>query len=233
MASKKKLVPPPEIAEPERLGKSQQKLDAILNDEIISKQYNKVTEKLDAWERKTFKGQWALGPIPGWFLDNDVIRLSIAREWLTRRWDKEKRKFVKRYSLKEIRKMMSEYRYAIENSKYVPFEPEAQGHVSVVCSCDDAIAAGPKKGLQMMLGKEDAKHIEVGSKVIKGGHNANIKTYGTKKDREKEHEEWEKEAFNIQSHHPKWNWYKIADEVGKKFSKCGRTVRKHVKNVCK
>lgn len=252
MASKKKkLVPPPEIAEPERLGKSDQRLGAILNEEIISKQYDKATKKLDAWEKKTFKGSGALGEIPGWFPQNDVIRLSVVREWLARRWDEETRKFVKRYSLKDIMEMMVAFRKHKETNMplthyhsksktrniakptLVPFPKEAYGPVSVVCHYDDTISAGPDEGLKKMVGEQAAKQISAGSKVIRGGQNANIKTYGTKADREKQHETWRKEAVRLHQEHPKWPWYKIAEDVGNRFGKNERTIRKHVINVCK
>lgn len=188
MASKKKkLVPPPEIAEPERLGKSDQRLGAILNEEIISKQYDKATKKLDAWEKKTFKGSGALGEIPGWFPQNDVIRLSVVREWLARRWDEETRKFVKRYSLKDIMEMMVAFRKHKETNMPLthyhsksktrniakptldPFPKEAYGPVSVVCHYDDTISAGPDEGLKMMVGNEAAKAILARNKSVKKG----------------------------------------------------------------
>jgi len=223
MQRKKKT--PADIIEEERREKSKAELNSILNKKVVDRQYDKVQEKLHARERKTFKGEGAFGKVPGWFQEQKYhfVRLSNSMAWLENL-----------YSLKKVRKMMAEYRkHKIDNNP-ASLDTAEYGHMSVVCFYyDDVFAAGKEEGLKKMHGKETAKQISAGSKVIKGGHNANIKTYGTKEDREREHEEWKKEAVNLHEQHHKWPWYKIAESVGKKFGKSERTIREHVKNVRK
>jgi len=166
----------------------QKPLDSILSTNEISKIYDRVVKKLDVWERKTFKGKGALGEIPGWFQEHKyhVIRLSVARERLARRWDEEKRKFVKKYSLKEIRKMMDVFRKHQETGDPAPFDVETYGFVSVVCSCDKAISAGPDEGLKLLIGEETAKAISEKKVRLKNSEKGNTKIQNDKQEREDE-----------------------------------------------
>jgi len=188
----------------EELKKFDAKTDAIVSKKVISKQYDKATKKLDAWEKKTFKGSGALGEIPGWFPQNDVIRLSVVREWLAKRWDEETRKFVKRYSLKDIRKMMVAFRKHKETNMplthyhsksktrniakptLVPFPKEAYGPVSVVCHYDDTISAGPDEGLKKMHGNETAKAISEKKARLKYSKEGRAEIQNKKQERENE-----------------------------------------------
>jgi len=147
MPHKKKT--PADITKAKRVKKSDAEMDSILDsaDELLGRVYDQQEQS----GKKTFKGRGALGKTPYWFQEQEYhfSRLSNNRAWLKNL-----------YSLKEIRKMMAEYRKHTIHDTPASLDTAEYGHVSVVCFYDDVIAARKEKGLEMLLGKGTAKAIK-------------------------------------------------------------------------
>ena len=239
MPRKKKT--PADITEAKRLEKLNEELKSIFTEDIISKQYDKAKKKLDTWERKKFKGQGALGPIPSWFPNNEVIRLSKAREWLAKRWDEEKRKVSER-SLKDIMEKMDAFRKHQKTG--VPYDEKKYGHetygpVSRVSFYEDVISAGPVEGLKMMVGGRVAKAISEKNARFERSKEGRAEIQNQKQKRENKILEFltqlnssragkvsDSQLIRKAADHFAWE-----DENGFKESSIRRVWNKHFKNI--
>jgi len=223
MASKKKkLVPPPEIAEPQRLKKSDQRLDAIINTKQIAKQYDRAVKTVDAWVLKTFKGQGALGPIPGWFTKNEAARLSDIRGRLVK-WP---------FTLSEIQEMMGEHRGHFKDHApcFCFILRETYTLISAMCVYDDAISAGPDEGLKMMVGTETAKDLLAHEKVKKGSNKGVETRFGTKEERAESNQDYQTAINKLHANNQQLSYTDLCRKAASEFEVSYKTLLRHTES---